>query len=147
MFFGAGDPNRPDATYHHAIKIRELIERNKTDGPNQMFLSRACLIFIYSTWDGLRPLLAELVGREQNRIRSDIFGDLRLYRNAIVHNDAILDRNTSVLSFIAVGEVVQLKQKQMNELFELLFDEVNRISVEFTGNQLDRKFARRLNQK
>jgi len=112
-----------------------------------MFLSRACLIFIYSTWDGLRPLLAELVGRAQNRIRSDIFGDLRLYRNAIVHNDAILDRNTSVLSFTAVGEVVQLKQKQMNELFELLFDEVNRISVEFTGNQLDRKFARRLNQK
>jgi hypothetical protein len=147
VFFvqGDDDPNSPDAKYNHTARIGDLIDRNSDDGPNQRMLSRSCIIFVYSLWGAIRPLYASAVGRDQQDVSSDVFGDLRLYRNAIVHNNGILEKQPSILTFVKVGEPVQLTRSQMDELFRALFDEVNRISVQCTGDHLRRAFNRNLN--
>ncbi len=145
FFLHGDDPNSSDATYNHAVKIGDLISRNAHDGPNQLLLSRSCIVFIYSIWETVRPLYAEAISRVQNDIVSDVFGDLRNYRNAIAHNNSVLGKKPIILPFVKMGEPVELKRAQMDELFVILFNEVDQISVKFTGDALKLPFARILN--
>jgi hypothetical protein len=139
------DPNAPDAKYNHAVKIGALIDRNAHDGENQVLLSRSCLVFLYTIWDTVRPVYAQAVGCDQKEIVSDVFGDLRHYRHAIVHNDSRLAKQPAALKFIQLGELVSLRREQMDDLFRMLFDEVDRINAKFTGESLKRPFDRNLN--
>lgn len=148
IFMSDGDPNNPEAKYKHSVLISEFIDRNKRDGQNQKLLSQSALIFVYSVWDTfVRPKYAEALDKDQTEIRSDIFGDLRHYRHAIVHNNSILEVDTVALKFVPKGELVALSGNQMDELFGMLFEEVSRINFEFAGEAFELPFKRRLNPK
>jgi len=145
FFLASDDPNAPDAKYNHAVKIGTLIDRNAPDGENQKLLSQSCLIFIYTLWDSVRPIYAQFLGVEQNTVASDIFGDLRLYRNAIIHNYGLLEKEPKILKFVEVGGAVALTRAQMESLFDMLFNEVDELNFQFTTERIGRSFNRNLN--
>jgi hypothetical protein len=146
VFIGDGDPNRKEATYQHVTTIDDLISRNKRDGDNSKLLSQSCLVLIYSIWDTVvRPEYCKALKVKQEAVRSDLMGDLRFYRNAIIHTNALLGKETKILSFVKAGDPVVLTRVQTTELFVLLFDEMNKINVEHVGEAFDLRFERRLN--
>lgn len=146
LFMGSGDPNKPDATYKHAVKISDFIERNRPDGENQGLLSQSCILFVYSLWDtSIRPRYAEAIARPQVDVASNLFGDLRFYRHSILHNNSILERQPRVLNFVNVGQSILLTKAQMEQLFAMLFEDVSNLSNNFVGERFNLNFERRLN--
>jgi hypothetical protein len=147
FFMGDGDPNPADAKYHHVTTIGSFISRNRRDGENQLLLSQSCIVFIYSIWDTMvRPKYCKGLGRHQGDVTCDIMGDLRQYRNAILHNNAKLQKPTRRLSFVDVGNIVVLNQSQVRELFALLFDDLCALNSRHTGERIDLPFYRSLNK-
>lgn len=147
IFMGTfDDPNASDATYKHSALLSEIVSRNAMGSNNEMLLSRACLIFVYSMWDtSVRPDYARALNKPAEDIRSNIIGDLRLYRNDIAHNNAVLQRPTTELLFFKVGETIDLTQIQMDEIFVRLFDSLTSLNEAMTGLDLKRNFERSLN--
>src|SRR4051812_235478 len=45
------DPNDANATYNHSETVDKVIERNQSNGENQLLLSQSLIVFIYSIWD------------------------------------------------------------------------------------------------
>lgn len=146
MFFGADDPNKPDAHYVHSAKTQDVIDRNSKDNENARLLALACIVFVYSVWETeIRPKYADALGIEPHDIKSDLFGDLRHYRHAILHNNGILDKETPTLKYVNVGEAISLSEENMKELFGKMFDELNSLSLTHTGDAFNLRFERRLN--
>jgi hypothetical protein len=140
------DPNQQDATYNHRTTIGNFIGRNQRNGENQLLLSQSSIVFIYSIWDTMfRPQYSEALGKDQSDVKSDVMGDLRHYRHAIVHNNMKLQKPTVRLSFIDVGNAVVLNQNQMRQLFVILFDDLSALNAEQTGEGLNLPFYRPLN--
>jgi hypothetical protein len=146
IFIGSGSPNREDAKYHHVTTLSEFIARNSRDGKNQKLHSQNCIVMIYSIWDTVvRPSYSKSLNKKQDAISSDILGGLRLYRNAIIHGNAILEKTTKALDYVKQGDLVELTREQTTDLFVRLFDEINRINVEHVGEAFNLRFERRLN--
>lgn len=140
------DPNDPSSKYMHSTTFRKLLLRNRRDSENQLLLSQSSVVFIYSIWDSLfRPQFCAALGKQQHEVQCDIMGDLRLYRNAIVHNNMKLEKPARRLSFISVGDAVVLTQTQMKELFSILFDDLSELNFHHTGERLSLPFFRPLN--
>ena len=98
IFFGRGPPDRDEAEYVHSVHRQEFIGRNSEGGGNHALLAQSTLVFAYSVWEHTRAAYADAVGQKTGGIKCDAMGDLRLYRNAIAHNEGVLDKPTSVLS-------------------------------------------------
>lgn len=150
IHYGEGPPNRAKATTHHTTTREEIRERNRKDGEHQRMLSKTCIVFVYAMWEKVRPDLAEALGVPEGRISSSVFGDLRLYRNAITHNGGILDRHVEALSFVRRGAEVFLTETEMTDLFIAMFDSLNEILKYFThvdnGIRFERDFSSSFNR-
>jgi len=148
IFFGDGAPNRDESTYRHYASFRELIERNKPNGPNHVLLINSCIIYIYTIWDtSVRSRYAEELGLEQSEIVCGVLGDLRHYRNAILHHSGILQKKTKTLNFVSSGARIELSNVQFRDIMALLFDELCQLNEQHTGEKLNLRFERRLNPK
>lgn len=80
------DPSQPDVIHNRIVRAEDYLAGNAKAGPNEQQHARAILIFIFTYWeDEIRPRLAAAAGIELNRISSDIHGDLRILRHAILH--------------------------------------------------------------
>lgn len=147
IFLGEfADPNSQTAKYNHSTTIGNFLFRNRRDSENQLLLSQSTIVFIYSIWDTMfRPKFANSLRKELDEIKCDVLGDLRHYRNAIVHNNMKLERPTRRLTFVTSGNAVVLKQEQMRELFTILFEDLSALNFEHTGERLNLPFYRNLN--
>lgn len=85
------DPNQPDIIHNRIIRAEDYVAINARGGSNEQQHAHAIIIFLYTAWESdLRPRLAKAKGVELNEIRSDVMGDLRELRNAIIHARGIL---------------------------------------------------------
>lgn len=89
MYVGEGDPNvRMEP--HGWIRRSELIEQAGHGGAFEAVLTQQWVVATFAKWEGLwRPELAERLQVGAEDIVSDLFGDLRLLRNEIVHHGAV----------------------------------------------------------
>ena len=89
------DPNNIELKTVAAMKQGEMIDALRRGGEFENQNCHALIVFIYHLWDEYyRPRLAASLGLEQPRqLQSDFFGDIRLIRNAIIHNQGILTKN------------------------------------------------------
>lgn len=141
------NPNDPDATYQHSTTIERIIERNKPDGENQTLLAHSIIVFIYSVWDThIRNAYSNALGISQENVASDVMGDLRHYRNAIIHSNLKLEKPTKKLPFVSVGNTVHLNGKQANQMFSMIFDDLAQMHERLTGEKIPRSFERPLNR-
>jgi hypothetical protein len=127
LIYGEGDPNLPDAKQLHAVPIADLLERNKPDGSTQAMLSQSCINLLIALWEeDIRERLAMAAGlKSKNEIKSDFFRDLNRCRNAILHNRGFLDVTPKAIGFLAKDKNIVLSKADTNELFRLLYAEMD----------------------
>lgn len=120
------------------MKQGDVKERNKEDGLNYFLLGANCIVSLYSYWEEyLRVEVGIAMGvlpkgstnTEETRlilnkhVVNDIWGDIRLLRNSIVHNDSIASHEMSrckIIHFFPSGQPIELDFKKMHEIFILL---------------------------
>src|SRR5260221_281209 len=85
------DPSRPDVIHNRIIRADEYIAINERDGSNEVQQARSVIIFLFTYWElEIRPRLAAAAGVDLNEIQSEIMGDIRLIRHAILHVRGVL---------------------------------------------------------
>lgn len=120
------------------MKQGDVRERNKEDGRNYFILGANCVVSLYSYWEEyLRVEVGIAMGflpkgsanTEETRVIlnkhvvSDIWGDIRLLRNSIVHKDSIASSEMSrckIIQCFSPGEPIELDFKKMHAIFMLL---------------------------
>lgn len=120
------DPSRPDVLHSRIVRTKDYISDNSGLGFNAQQLAYAFVVFIYAHWEhDIRGRLAAAQGVELNTISSDIFGDLREIRHAILHHKNVIKKaaykklKVTKNLFIA-DEPVLITFESMHEIFSLI---------------------------
>ena len=89
------DPNNIQLNTVAAMKQGEIVETLRRGGEFEIQNCHALIVFMYHLWDEYyRPKIARALGlKKPGQLESDFFGDIRLIRNAIIHNQAVLTEN------------------------------------------------------
>ncbi len=133
------DPTKPDIIHNRIMRTAEYLAANSKGGSNEQQHSRAILLFLFSFWEEeIRPRLAAIRNVDINEIKSDIMGDLRILRNAILHSKSILRtdkfRQLKKLSKMLSENVpIQLSYENMHQIFVLIKQDCARMYYEFLG--------------
>ena len=117
------------------MKQGDVKERNKDGGRNYYLLGANCVVSLYSYWEeylrvevgiAMGVLPKESSNTEETRrvlnehVVSDIWGDIRLLRNSIVHKDSIANSDMSrckIIRCFSPGQPIELDFKKMHAIF------------------------------
>ena len=135
MYFGEGHPNDPASRAHHARTLAYLMEASARDGIYAQQLRWSAIVRLYSVWeDRFRQEIADECGLDKNDIQGDAHGDLRRFRNAIVHAGGRLDQEPTLLRYFTRGDSLQFSNGQLIDLFWQLTAELNALGVRHYGD-------------
>lgn len=115
--------DKPDIILHRIIRTSDYIADNSPGGSNEQQMVRAILVFMYAYWDeDIRHRWAGARKIDPADIKIDIFGDLRLFRHALLHKKGVMPAATfkklKVLGHI-VGpdKPMHIDYEQMHDIF------------------------------
>lgn len=118
--YGKGDPNKKGSYSLHDCTQGLLKERNKDDGRNHRIIAGLCLVMIYQYWENhYRQRVAEENGVTKEDIRWDIMGDLKIFRESIIHHRGIAIskvKNCKILKWFNAGEIININNLQFEEI-------------------------------
>lgn len=141
--FGKSDPNEPGAVADYWLTFSELLDRLDPKGKQSRAVRARLIVFAYTLWENVyRPSISQECNVDS--VDSDEFGDLRLYRNAVLHNKGRLDRNTKRLTVFGKGDVVDPNADQLREVFKQLVSALNDIGLRYYGVNPCFEWGRRL---
>ena len=124
LTYGTGHPNDPNNVLLHKCTQGQLKERNIKDGNNTVLIGNLCLCQIYNYWeDYYRNRIAQYLGIEKNDLMSDIFGDLRYYRQSIIHNRGFAIKNiekSKIILWNVYKEKIKITQDEFKEIIYYL---------------------------
>src|SRR5690606_36393159 len=129
----------PDVVIHGTIRAKDFISHNSQNGFNEQQQVRAILIFIFSYWEKeIRPRLAACKGVQTDAISSDIMGDIRQLRIAILHKKGILPKSDheklkKISELVSSDEPVHLPYEHMHKVFILIKQDLFRLLTEHLG--------------
>jgi len=133
------DPSQPDVIHNRISRAEDYLATNGKGGPNEEQHARAILIFLFTYWeDEIRPRLAAAASVEPNQIRSDIHGDLRILRHAILHAKGRV-RHKEHRRLKVLGELVEkessiaLPADVMQKIFTYVKQDCARLVLEWLG--------------
>jgi hypothetical protein len=116
--------SQPQYRHLHQVPVETLRRRNEYGGTNFQFIGNVCVVTLFQYWDEhYRLLFAQDLGVEKNQIQVPLFGDLRRYRQAIIHNQAIATAEVEacvLLKWFRRAEPLLLRR----EMFEQIIDGV-----------------------
>lgn len=144
--YGTGDPNDRDSMHLYSTTQGELRRRNDNGGKNRRLLGQRFIVDLYAFWeDEYRSRLAVALGVHRGEIASDIFGDIRILRNSIIHHQGIAlpaVEQCKILTWFKTGDTVQLDEEQ----FHTVIVEIRKWLEEFgrTRTGVSPKIAGRL---
>jgi hypothetical protein len=79
--------SQPRYRHLHQVPIEALRRRNEEGGSNFQFIGNVCVVTLFQYWeDDFRLRFAQELGLEKNDLQVPLFGELRYYRHAIIHN-------------------------------------------------------------
>ena len=127
--FGEDDANDASATYQFSATYGRILDANSAHGKNRQLMRCGVIVLAYSIWeDQYRAKIATECGLvRKNDVKSEIFADLNIYRRAAVHDRRIVRNQPKVLPFLSKDAALQFSPADMQSLFELLIDELNRL--------------------
>ena len=75
LFFGKGDPNKPDSTYQYHRSFADLIAASTKGGTTSVMHRRSVVVLLVASWeDRYRALIARECGlTEKDDLKSDVF--------------------------------------------------------------------------
>lgn len=131
--FGKDNPNDPNASYGFSARYGSILHANSPDGHNAQLMRCGVIVLAYSLWeDQYRGKIATECGLpRKNDIASQVFRDLNIYRRAAVHAGRILREQPKVLPFLSKNAALRFTADEMQTLFELLIDELNRVGRDY----------------
>ena len=97
------------------------------------------MVFLFTFWeDEIRPRLAAAKGTPINEIRSDIMGDMRILRHAILHAKGVVraeeQRRLKVLTSMFLPDTpIHISYEDMHHLFVLIKQDCGRLMFEWLG--------------
>jgi hypothetical protein len=128
-----GDPTTPAAEVLIPMLQGDVKRRNGAGGANAIFLARMLIVATYQIWEEhYRGLLAAERGVGKDEIVSDLFGDLRRYRQAIVHHRSIATANVTknqILHWATAGAAIEPSRTEMRQLLHGIRGEVGRLAA------------------
>jgi hypothetical protein len=128
----AGSPQR--FRHLHQVPVQTIKARNSTGGENFRLIGHVCLIALFQYWeDRYRLSFAQALTVEKNQIQVPLFGDIRRYRQAIIHNhgEATAEVETcSVLRWFTRGQRIVLSR----DMFEEIIDGILAVLEDFGSN-------------
>lgn len=133
------DPSRPDVIHNRIVRAQDYLAANRPGGSNEQQHARAVVVFLFTYWeDEIRPRLGKAKGVAPNEISSNIMGDLRIMRHAILHAKAILRaeehrRLRVVGDMFPQEEEIRLEYEDMHRLFVLIKRDCARLIYEWLG--------------
>ncbi len=109
----------------HFGKKGDIKKRNKRNGENQCYMGSMCVVIFYTYWDTyFRKRLTTALGMKGKEFKSNIWGDLRLFRHCILHNKNIISpsdaRNIKLLKWFKAGEEVIIDEDKFTTIFSSL---------------------------
>lgn len=141
MYASIEDPTRPDVIHHRITRAIDFLEANKEIGLNEQQVCRSIIVFMFAFWDEeIRPRIATARGVDPNDIKVDVFGDLRIVRNAAIHTDGVLSpsdhsRLRKLASLFKSGGRISPSHDEMHQLFVTIKQAVAELLMR-DGNQL-----------
>lgn len=116
----AGSPQR--VRHLHQVPVETIKARNSAGGENFRLIGHVCLVTLFHYWeDRYRPLFAEALTVKKNEIQVPLFGDIRRYRQAIIHNhgEATAELETcNVLRWFTRGQQIMLSRDMFEEIID-----------------------------
>ena len=95
-------------------------------------------------WDSAyRPAISQQCRSQQ--VDSDAFEDLRHYRNAILHNNGILDKDTETLTVFHKGDAIEPTIDELHDVFKQLVLGLNDVGLRYYGADPGFEWGLRLN--
>ena len=120
------DPGKPDIIHNRIVRTDEYLRANAKGGSNEQQHSRSILVFLFTYWeDEIRPRLAIAMNVAVDDIKTDVMGDLRILRNAILHSKAILGKDEwkrlkKTKEMFAESGPVSVDYDGMHKIFSLI---------------------------
>ena len=145
--FGEDAANDPNATCQFSATYGSILDANSSNGQNPQLMRCGVIVLAYSLWeDQYRSKIAAESGLAcRNDVKSEIFRDLNIYRQAAVHARRIVRSQPKVLPFRSKGAALRFSPADMQRLFELLIDELNRIGRDYYHASTSFSLSRKLN--
>lgn len=133
------DSSKPDIIHSRILRAEDYLAANTKGGSNEQQHSKAILIFIFTYWeDEIRPRAATSRGVARDEIRSDIMGDLRIVRHAILHAKSIIragehKRMKRLAGMLPADQPLVFSFEGMHTLFELIKQDCARMLFDWLG--------------
>lgn len=140
MWASFEDQGSPDVLHHRIIGVDDFIQTNSEAGYNEQQICWAIIVFIFAHWnEKIRPQLAKIRSIETSDIKVDEFGDLRILRNAIIHDKGILTQGEynkiKVINNLVNSDYkITFTHDQMHKLFIHMKQGIARLALEHTGH-------------
>ena len=143
---GEGDPNDATAIADYSVTFTELLSWIDPAGHNAKAVRARLIVFAYTLWENVyRPAIEQEC--DVVSVDSDAFGDLRLYRNAILHNKAALNAQTKALTVFGKGDPIEPTADQLREVFKQLVVGLNDIGIRYYEKDPGFVWGRKLNSR
>nr|VFK46138.1 MAG: hypothetical protein BECKTC1821D_GA0114238_102820 [Candidatus Kentron sp. TC] len=133
------DPSQPDVIHNRIVRADDYLKANSSGGSNEQQHARAIIIFLFTYWeDEIRPRLAASKAVSVSEVCSDIMGDIRILRNAILHAKGIIrsteHRRLRVLNSMFPSDMpIHISYEDMHRLFVLIKQDCSRLMLEWLG--------------
>lgn len=117
------DPSRPDVIHHRIIRADEFANVNSEAGFNEQQVCWAIIVFLFAYWgEEVRPRIASIRGVKSDEVKMDALGDLRILRNAIIHNAGVITAadhaKLKTMTDVCIPAVkLSLTHDQMHKIF------------------------------
>ena len=145
--FGKDDANDQNATYEFSAMYGSILDANSPNGQNPQLMRCGVIVLAYSLWeDQYRGKIAAECGLAcKDDVKSEIFRDLNIYRRAAVHARRIVRSQPKVLPFLSKDAALRFSPADMQRLFELLINELNRLGRDYYHTNTSFSLSRTLN--
>lgn len=133
------DPRKPQAIHSRIVRADTYIADNSPRGLNEQRQANAIVIFLFTYWETeIRPRLAAARGVEPNAIGSDVMGDLRIVRHAVLHARGRVaskehHRMKVLGEIVRPGVPIALGSEEMHRIFILVKQDCARMMTEWLG--------------
>lgn len=131
------DPTKPDVIHNRITRAVDYLDSNRPGGSNEEQHARAIVVFLYTAWESeFRPRLARARSVGLSDVTSDIMGDLRHLRHAIIHTRGVLRADAHAKlkelgGMFVADKVVDLPYEGMHTIFVRIKQDCARMMFEW----------------
>jgi hypothetical protein len=135
--YGTGAPDDPNAIILHKTTQGQLKQRLLPNGMNDAFVGQCCLIMLFEHWEDTRRKIATLLGQKPEELKADIFGDIRLLRNDLIHNFSRASKNNStrlkLIPKYSENQIIVISNEMFDFIVIQIFNYFNSLIMSETG--------------